>query len=175
MVDEFIWIGLGPMMNNFRRSLKLPPIRIHERGESMLNHLQVPISHMWSPAFVPKCRDWPSHVDVVGEFRNMEANDPLFGCTPHPKLLAFLNAGEKPIYIGFGSMVIEDSTSLVNIIVEAARTTNCRVLLQSGWTKYGEDYSKLSDQIMVIGAMPHDYLFSQVQHSLFVFILVVLS
>jgi hypothetical protein len=30
--------------------------------------------------------------------------------------VAFLNAGDKPLYIGFGSMVIEDPTRLVEII-----------------------------------------------------------
>jgi hypothetical protein len=28
---------------------------------------------MWSPSFIPKCIDWPSHVDVVGEFRLLDS------------------------------------------------------------------------------------------------------
>jgi hypothetical protein len=67
-------------------------------------HLQVPISHMWSPAFVPRCKDWPSHVDVVGEFRPASAgNNANAPCTytPAPALQAFLDeCPDKPIYIG---------------------------------------------------------------------------
>ena len=37
-------------------------IRLGERGRSLLNDNHVPISHMWSPAFVGKCADWPSYV-----------------------------------------------------------------------------------------------------------------
>jgi hypothetical protein len=29
----------------------------------------------------------------------------------------------------------------------------CRILLQSGWTKYGQDDELIADNIMVIGAM----------------------
>lgn len=59
-------------------------------------------------------------------------------------------------------MVIEDSTKLVNIITKAASMTKCRILLQSGWTKYADDYAMLTPEVMVVGAMPHDYLFSVV-------------
>jgi hypothetical protein len=66
---------------------------------------------MWSPSFVPKCKDWPSYVDVVGEYRPAEG-DSSSAFTPAPALAQFLAAGDKPLYIGFGSMVIEDSTTL---------------------------------------------------------------
>lgn len=59
-------------------------------------------------------------------------------------------------------MVIEDGAKLANMIKEAAAQVNVRVLLQSGWTKYGADYEMISEQVMVIGPMPHDYLFTQV-------------
>ena len=78
---------------------------------------------MWSPSFVPKCPDWPHHVDVVGEFRNVAANNSSGGSAfqPHPEFQKFLDdnaaAGKgKPVYIGFGSMVIEDSELLVQIV-----------------------------------------------------------
>jgi UDP:flavonoid glycosyltransferase YjiC (YdhE family) len=163
MVDEFMWLGLGGMINQFRRKiLKLPAIRIGEHPESLLNHWRVPISHMWSPAFVPPCKDWPPHVDVVGEFRSLIEDTSTSSYIPSPELAAFLTEGDRPVYIGFGSMVIEDPTRLVSIILEAAKETGYRILLQSGWTKYGADYEKLSEEVMVIGAMPHDYLFTQV-------------
>ncbi len=119
---------------------------------------------MWSPSFVPKCKDWPGHVDVVGDFRNTdpEATTGSSRYQPPPALAAYLAAGSRPLYIGFRSMVIVDSQALVAAILEAAHTVGCRVLLQSGWTKYGPDNSKLSEEVMVIGAMPHDWLFDQV-------------
>jgi len=141
-------------------------IRTGEQGDQLLNTNKVPISHMWSPEFVPKCKDWPKHVDVVGEFRLVGAAKQKSPYSPAPELLAFLNSkggdNNKPLYIGFGSMVIEKPSKLVEIIKSAAKAVNCYVLLQSGWTKYGEDYEMISDEVMVIGAMPHDWLFDQV-------------
>eukprot|EP01038_Epipyxis_sp_PR26KG_P008948 gene8948-12065_t len=213
VVDEFMWMGLGWMFNRFRSSLNLETIHVGENGADLLNANRVPISHMWSPSFVPKCPDWPDYVDVVGEFRpdnetarkflifNKEearVSQILFALPvyeqgliekslilinvveatnasdfivsekqvstfiPPEPLAKVLAAGDRPLYIGFGSMVIEDPTRLKNCIIEAASKIGCRVLLQSGWTKYADDYEMISPEVMVIGAMPHDYLFYQV-------------
>ena len=117
---------------------------------------------MWSPSFVPKCPDWPDHVDVVGEMRLMDDQVPSY--TPDPKLATFFaDAAGKCIYIGFGSMVIADKERLVEIVVHAAEVVGCRVVMQSGWTKYAEEYTMISPLVMVIGAMPHDWLFRQVR------------
>jgi hypothetical protein len=75
---------------------------------------------MWSPAFVPRCVDWPAHVDVVGDFTPISDDKTLkLKYNPDPKLKTFLDScseNNKPIYIGFGSMVIEDSGRLVTLI-----------------------------------------------------------
>lgn len=165
IVDEFMWMGLQFMINDFRRDvLQISPIRTGEHGDSLLNDNKVPISHMWSPSFVPKCPDWPKHVDVVGEYR-VGADGPA-AYTPHPAFQQFMDdcmtAGGKPVYVGFGSMVIDDPDSLVSIIKGAAATVNCRIVLQSGWTKYAEDNTAISEHVFVVGNMPHDYLFQQV-------------
>ncbi len=59
-------------------------------------------------------------------------------------------------------MVIDDSSRLVEMIKAASDAVGCRVLLQSGWTKYAEDFAMLTERVMVIGAMPHDWLLYQV-------------
>lgn len=84
----------------------------------MLQDLEVPISHMWSPSFVPRCIDWPSHIDVVGDFTRLVDSPCQSTYQPHEKLHDFLSSCEdmKPIYIGFGSMVISNADGLVKII-----------------------------------------------------------
>mmetsp|Transcript_25497 Transcript_25497/g.37624 ORF Transcript_25497/g.37624 Transcript_25497/m.37624 type:complete len:901 (+) Transcript_25497:79-2781(+) len=164
IVNEFFWIGLGSIINEFRRKvLLLPVIRSGEGGESLLVDLDVPISHMWSPSFVPRCVDWPSHVDVVGDFLR-SSNSPTEEYMPDTRLQQFLQScgANRPIYIGFGSMVISDPQKLVEVIKGAAEDTGFSVILQSGWTKYADDYEKISDRVMVVGAMPHNWLFQQV-------------
>ncbi len=51
---------------------------------------------------------------------------------PPQPLVDFLAAGDKPIYIGFGSMVIEDAARLVDMVKAASTQVGCRVLMQSG-------------------------------------------
>lgn len=163
IVDEFMWIGLRSMINDFRTDvLQLQPYRIGEGGESALENNEVPISHMWSPSFVPRCSDWPIHVDVVGDFIRSIKSPPTYD--PDPRLQAFLDENEHapPIFVGFGSMVIADPTALVNIIKQASLDTGCKVVFQSGWTKYAEDYEMLNENVMVVGSMSHDWLFSKV-------------
>ena len=54
-------------------------------------------------------------------------------------LLAFLNAGPPPIYIGFGSMVTRDTEQATGAALEAARLAGCRLILGSGWAGLGAD------------------------------------
>jgi hypothetical protein len=114
-------LTLPPFSPDLPQILHLHPIRSGEGGESLLQDLDVPISHMWSPSFVPRCIDWPSHVDVVGDFTRLGDNNggvARAAYQPDQRLQSFLDACEdmKPIYIGFGSMVIPNSEKLVTMI-----------------------------------------------------------
>jgi vancomycin aglycone glucosyltransferase len=44
---------------------------------------------------------------------------------------AFLDAGEAPVYFGFGSMPVADGTN--RLLIEAARTTGWRAIVSRGW------------------------------------------
>ena len=48
-------------------------------------------------------------------------------------LLAFLEAGESPVYLGFGSMPMEALRAAGRVAVEAVRARSRRVLLSRGW------------------------------------------
>ena len=175
--DEFMWAGLKGVINDFRRRvLNLSPLRTGEGGDSLLTTMEVPISHMWSRYLVPPCIDWPSHVHVVGEFTRMkkvcsrvsDENEAtpakLSEFEPDRRLVTFLDAcgDSKPVYIGFGSMVIDNALELLDIIKHASVSLGIPMILQNGWTSYGDEYDLISDKILVIGALPHDWLFSQV-------------
>lgn len=48
---------------------------------------------------------------------------------PPQALEDFLEAGKPPVYIGFGSLMVDDAKKLTRIILEAAQKTDQRVLL----------------------------------------------
>ena len=73
-------------------------------------------------------------------------------------VIQWLKEGDSPIFIGFGSMVIKDTSLLSNIIMESARAANARVIVQSNWSKLNVSEEPLCKDI---GPAPHDWLLPQ--------------
>jgi vancomycin aglycone glucosyltransferase len=80
---------------------------------------------------------------------------------PLPKELeAFLDAGEAPLYAGFGSMAMRSSQDLGQVAIEAARAHGRRVILARGWA----DLVPTDDQdgCLIVGDVNHQTLFRRV-------------
>ena len=75
-------------------------------------------------------------------------------------LVAWLNAGDAPIYIGFGSMVF-DGPKTARLIVGAARASGQRVLMQACTAGGALELSAgevLPENIFIVGRVPHAWL-----------------
>mmetsp|Transcript_29069 Transcript_29069/g.68131 ORF Transcript_29069/g.68131 Transcript_29069/m.68131 type:complete len:686 (-) Transcript_29069:119-2176(-) len=163
-VDNSMWIGNAVMINTWRRKeLHLPTLRFGSVGGAVLSQFKVPFSFMWSPAFVPKPQEWPAQCEVVGVFHPPASNSGpgTFDPKPFAELSAWLRKGSPPVFIGFGSMVITDTARLSTMIIQAAKTSGIRVLVQSNWSKL-ETASLSGGQCFDIGPAPHDWLLPQV-------------
>lgn len=75
---------------------------------------------------------------------------------PDPELSAFLAAGGKPIYVGFGSMPGLDPQNVTTMIVEALRRTGKRGLLATGGGALSA--TAMPEYAHFIAAAPHDRL-----------------
>lgn len=73
-----------------------------------------------------------------------------------------MNAGPTPIYVGFGSIVVDDHVKLTRIVFEAISKAGQRAIVSAGWGNLGADKVEVPDNILVIGSCPHDWLFRQV-------------
>jgi len=158
MIEVLAWQGLGDIINRFRvKCLALDPVSsIWAPG--MLQRLKIPHTYCWSPALIPKPRDWGSHISLAGFYMlSSEYNPPS-------DLQAFLNAGPPPVYIGFGSIVLEDPDAMTRLIFQAVKRTGQRFLLSKGWGGIGVDdgESNVSDNVFMLGNVPHDWLFKHV-------------
>ncbi|CAE7219504.1 hypothetical protein PTNB73_09883 [Pyrenophora teres f. teres] len=158
MVDILTWQGLGDVINRFRKeSLRLDPISA-VWAPAMLARLKVPFTYCWSPALIPKPRDWSNHISIAGfYFLNLASN-----YTPDPELAAFLGAGEPPVYIGFGSIVVDDPNAMTKMIFDAVKITGKRALVSKGWGGLGADDLGKPDGVFMLGNCPHDWLFKRV-------------
>jgi len=146
-------------INRWRmRTLHLPRIFGIVSSKNLVSGSKIPFSAMWSPAFVPKPHDWPEQCEVVGTFTNDQAKD--FDTKPFAELITWLGAGSKPVFLGFGSMVIKDPGAVEGIIKSAARKANVRVVVQSGWSQLNVE-EEGNDLCRNVGPCPHDWLLPQ--------------
>ncbi|KAH8879710.1 sterol glucosyltransferase [Thozetella sp. PMI_491] len=153
VVEFLTWQGLGDVINEWRNELDLEQIAFSD-GPSLAEILRVPFTYCWSPALVPKPQDWGPHIDVCGFFFR---EPPEY--TPPPDLDQFLRSGPPPVYIGFGSIVIDNPKALSAIILEAVRITGVRALISRGWSNLD---GPESSQVMFLGDCPHEWLFQHV-------------
>ncbi|GAB1310849.1 hypothetical protein MFIFM68171_01059 [Madurella fahalii] len=158
LVEMMTWQGLGDMINRFRTSiLDLDPISLLW-APGLLTRLRIPTTYCWSPALTPKPADWANEITVAGfYFLNLES-----AYTPEPDLAAFLQAGPPPIYIGFGSIVVDDPDALTRTIFQAIAMTGVRALVSKGWGGIGGDAIGVPDGVFMLGNCPHDWLFKRV-------------
>lgn len=76
------------------------------------------------------------------------------------ELVAFLDAGEPPVYVGFGSMPMHGSADVAEVAVEAVRAQGRRAVMARGWA----DLALLEgrDDCFVVGEANHQALFRRV-------------
>ncbi|KAK8151631.1 hypothetical protein BC567DRAFT_300161 [Phyllosticta citribraziliensis] len=153
IVEFLTWQGLGDVINKWRVGIDLEPVPITE-GPNLAKTLQVPFTYCWSPALVPKPADWQPHIDVCGFF----FRDPP-SYTPPSDLEDFLRAGPPPVYIGFGSIVIDEPARMTALLLEAVHMAGVRAIISRGWSKLG---GANKPNVFWLGDCPHEWLFQHV-------------
>ncbi|OCK78638.1 glycosyltransferase family 1 protein [Lepidopterella palustris CBS 459.81] len=157
-VDMMIWQGLGDAINQFRKkALGLEPISLLW-APGMASRLKIPHTYFWSTALIPKPRDWSSNITVSGFCHLRLASS----YTPNPDLVKFLESGRKPIYIGFGSIVVSDSLAFTELILEAVQKAHVRAVISKGWGGFATYNKGIPPEVFVVGNVPHDWLFPRV-------------
>lgn len=63
------------------------------------------------------------------------------------------------MYIGFGSIVLDEPERIVNTILDALRVTGIRAIISKGWSDLA---GSTEDNIYWIGDCPHEWLFQHV-------------
>ncbi|TLD17038.1 uncharacterized protein PgNI_00355 [Pyricularia grisea] len=158
LVEMMTWQGLGDVINRFRlKTLDLEPLSLIW-APGLLARLRIPTTYCWSPALIPKPNDWNPEISISGfYFLNLASS-----YTPEPDLAAFLADGPPPVYIGFGSIVVDDPNALTKMIFEAVTKTGVRALVSKGWGGIGADSIGIPDGVFMLGNCPHDWLFQHV-------------
>ncbi|NBE95172.1 glycosyltransferase family 1 protein [Nonomuraea sp. KC401] len=114
------------------------------------------VLHAWSPHLLPAPADWPDSARPIG-FWTMPADDTW---APPERLARFLDEGEPPVYVGFGSSTTGDPDVLTATVLEGVRLAGRRAVLATGWgaLRPGAD----ADDVLVMEEAPHDWLLPRV-------------
>lgn len=131
------WWALAGQVNDSRRRLGLAPQRGVWRD--------YPSLCAWSPSLVPVPAGAGQH--VTGNWAL-----PAPAAAPDEELLAFLDDGPPPVYVGFGSMALPDG--LLQAVVDGL--DGRRALLAPGWS--GAVPQHLPEGVRVVGHLPHSWL-----------------
>lgn len=148
-----VWLWYGPFVNEFRKEKGLPNVA----ARYFYNALKAtPMLGAYSPSIIPKPSDWPDNLHITGYFELPKTPD----WQPPETLKAFLESGEPPVYIGFGSMLSETPEELVELVQKALDKSGQRGILLTGW---GDIQTRVnSDRLYTLESVPHDWLFPRV-------------
>jgi len=129
---------------------------------------KVPFLYSFSPHVVVPPLDYSDWIHVTGYWFLDEGKD----YKPSKDLANFIekarDEGKKLVYVGFGSIVIDQATKLTETVIESVLRADVRCILSKGWSDRlnHPDASKpevpLPPEIFQIKAAPHDWLFRQI-------------
>lgn len=149
MVRRGQWWSMGRMGNQVRTEHLGLPKQTWAKHRALLD--ATPSLLLVSRHVLPRPADWPQQHRITGyvfdDERNWEAP---------ADLLEFLANGDKPVYIGFGSMRERDPEAATRLIVEAVKQAGQRAVLLSGWAGMGAD--KLPEEVFLLKYAPHEWL-----------------
>jgi UDP:flavonoid glycosyltransferase YjiC (YdhE family) len=147
---QVIWQWYRPFIHAFRQRLNLPTYSATKFYRTLK---ATPMLGAYSSSIIPHPADWPENVHITGYF----FDDLQTGWQPSPELEAFLEAGDPPVYIGFGSMMGSNPEQFARLILDALAMSGQRGLLLTGWG--GLRPEMVPENVFVVDSAPHSWLF----------------
>lgn len=141
--------------NAFRQELGLEPMSFADYARAY--NQDVPVIYGVSEHVINTPDDWNDNSYITGYWFYDAPSDWI----PSQALVDFLADGDKPIYIGFGSMANKDPQATVQMMLDALAQTGKRGIIYSGWA--GLQADELPDDIFLLDNAPHDWLFPQME------------
>ena len=149
LLEQLSWRPLQRQGNRVRQALGMPPLR----WDTPLGHAhkrRLPVLYGFSEAVVPRPPDWGPWLHITGYW--FHGADP--GWQPRADLRRFLDQGDPPVVVTFGSMTRGDPSRLTRIAAQALRLAGRRGVLVGPL-----DPVVHSDRLFHVSEIPHHWLF----------------
>ncbi len=99
---------------------------------------------------------WDSHRPYVGDMRLDRADLALLGSTAlDPELDAWLDAGDPPAFLTFGSTFTEEPAAMLDTVARVCREAGLRALVATGWGLAGLA-ARSDEQLRVLPYVDYD-------------------
>jgi sterol 3beta-glucosyltransferase len=152
--EYFVWWIFKDAVNQFRAKLGLKPFTYREYIRRWNN---MPLIYGTSPILLPRDPNWHNEIFVTGYWYLLQGEN-----WQAPKALCdFLEAGAKPVYIGFGSMSNQNPEATTKLMTDALKQSGQRGIIYTGWA--GLKATDLPDDIFLLDGAPHDWLFPRMK------------
>lgn len=145
----FAALVLDPAINRARAGLGLPPMRFFD-------HFQGPWSIAADPVLLPPDPQWPPRIQPASFIYFDDDSQAL-----DPDLDAWLDDGEPPVFVGFGSMPTPHIERIERVLREAIGALGRRCLVAAGWAGLG-GRDLPPGWCVAHGDLPHHRLFPRV-------------
>lgn len=138
----------------------------------------------YSPGWWPAYDDWPTGDNkgyvITGNWKipkevqeeAAKKGSTLFNAgSQHEACTKFIDAGEKPVYIGWGSMMVYSKEHMARLAVGSLKEAGKRGIIVGGWAELseeslgGDDAEDLKEysrnNVLFLKSAPHEWLFPQ--------------
>jgi len=161
-INSFLWkLGMNALTNIFNKNVSsiCRTLEISYHWMNCADALESKLLNLVesSPTLFPKPPAWAAHNNVCGFFQPATET---FEQMPEG-VQSFIDAGESPVYMTFGSMMIfePESEHLVRIFMKAVESVGCRAIVQC-------DHNEMKnidfpDSVFHVKRGPHSKVFPQ--------------
>jgi sterol 3beta-glucosyltransferase len=140
-------------------ALDLPPAP-HGVRDVAPDGSPLPRLYAYSEAVLPRPSDWGADTTVSGYW----PLGPEPGWAPPEALERFLADGPAPVYVGFGSMPLDDARATAGAVVAGLRAIGARGLLDGPLgAAPGDAVGPDARDMLAIAGVPHVWLFDRVR------------
>lgn len=153
-LNDIIWLFVKKDVTAFRTKLGLPYRNMMDFFVKSDTLTIYPVSHY----LFTQPKDWNSNTHITGFLpgpKNISVESVLKQKTE--ELEDWLKAGDKPVYIGFGSIPIPKPEKVIDIITEILNTTSDRFVFCIGWSVIPN--LPQHKNLFVVSNINHEWLF----------------
>jgi UDP:flavonoid glycosyltransferase YjiC (YdhE family) len=146
----------GILLSGWRKKSNITKRKPSTHPVYRIGNHEIPVIYAISPSVFPRPSEWPDNLKMAGFLFDSSSCE----WEPPKDLEDFLSIGEKPVYIGFGSMRTGDMNRMLSIILRSLHAAGLRAVISGALI--GNNRKSNRKVYFADRYVPHDWLFPRV-------------